>query len=60
MESQSDEWTRRQIFDTIDLQTITTLELKTQVTSELSNLKQEVHGSSAQVKKCKSAALVKW
>ncbi|KAK3096538.1 hypothetical protein FSP39_001115 [Pinctada imbricata] len=59
MDSESDV-SLRQILETVQSQALSINDLKSQVTSELSELKQEVHGSSAQVKKFKSDALVKW
>ena len=60
MATESESVSLRQILDVVRSQSDTIKDFQSQVSSELTNIKQEVHGSSDQVKKIKTDALVKW
>ena len=60
MATEAESVSLRQIFDVVRLQSNTIKAFQSQLSHELTNVKQEVHGSFDQVKKIKTDALVKW
>ena len=60
MATESESVSLRQILDVVRSQSDTIKDFQSQVSNELTSIKQEVHGSSDQVKKMKTDALVKW
>ena len=59
-EDPSEHVSLRELLNVVKSQGASITALQTQVSQDLNELKQEVHGSATQVKKLKSDTLVKW